>query len=97
MKILEFLAEEVKIDPNQANIPTLTPTEVLAGVLYTTYVIAAAFAVITIILAGYTFVTASYDQTKIVKAKNAILYAVVGLIAVIAAFAITQFVIGKLT
>lgn len=97
MKILEFIAETIKVPANGNNIPINSSVDILAGVLYTIYAIAGAFAVITIILAGYTFVTASYDQTKIVKAKNAILYAVVGLIVIIAAFVITQFIIGKLT
>jgi hypothetical protein len=68
----------------------------LSGALNGAYFIAGVFAVIIIILAGFTFMTGSYDQAKITKAKNSILYAVVGLIIVILAFILTQFIIGKL-
>ncbi|NTW61885.1 hypothetical protein HGB25_00495 [Candidatus Saccharibacteria bacterium] len=90
---LYYLAQTPKLDPGK--LPKDTSFEVLAGILNTTYFIAGSLAVITIILAGYQFSTAVYDPAKISIAKNALLYAVVGLIVVLLAFVITQFVMGR--
>lgn len=96
MSIFKILAETEKIPSGQIkNLPTADSVDILSAVLNGTYMVAAAFAVIIIILAGYTFATGSYDSTKITKAKNAILYAVVGLIIIISAFVLTQFILGK--
>jgi hypothetical protein len=86
----------VKINAGDINnMPTDSANVVLANGLNLVYFTAGVVAVIVIILSGYTFATAVYDPAKITKAKNAILYASVGLIVVLAAFIITQFVIGR--
>lgn len=54
-------------------------------------------AVLVIIYSGIIFVTAAGDSGKIATAKNAILYAVVGLIVAILAYAIVNFVIVQIT
>jgi len=96
MSILTNIAQNaVKIDADTINIPTVTPEQVLQNGLNIFYFVAGAVAVIAIILAGFYFVTAGGDQTKITKAKNTILYAVIGLVIIICAFAITQFIIGS--
>jgi len=93
MKILELLSATEKLDV--PDIPKLTAEQVLAGSLNAIYFIVGGLAVIIIILAGYTFITSSGDPAAVTKAKNAILYSVVGLIVVIMAFAITSFVLGR--
>jgi len=93
--MLNYFAEAAaKIDSDTINIPQKNANDVLVGVLNSVYMAAGVVAVIVIILAGYSFVTAVYDPAKITQAKNALLYAVVGLIVVIVAFFITQFIIG---
>jgi hypothetical protein len=52
-------------------------------------------AVIMLIIGGLNYITASGDPGKMTKAKNTILYAGVGLVIVIAASAITNFVVGR--
>ena len=52
-----------------------------------------AVAVIVIIIAGILFATSSGDPALITKAKNTLLYAVVGLIVAIMAYAIVNYVI----
>jgi hypothetical protein len=49
-----------------------------------------------IIIAGLSYVTSSGDSGKVVKAKNTILYAVIGLAVIIFAFAITSFISSRL-
>lgn len=98
MSILNSLVSfaDVKIKASDiGNLPTDSANTVLANGLNLVYFTAGVVAVIVIILSGYTFATAVYDPAKITKAKNAILYASVGLIVVLVAFVITQFVIGR--
>lgn len=97
MQIFNIIARTEKLLVGESGIkmPSLTAGDVLTSVLNITYFAAGLVAVIVIIIAGYNFTTAVYDQAKITQAKNAILYAVVGLIAVVMAFVITNFIIGR--
>ncbi len=52
-------------------------------------------AVVVIILGGITFVTSQGDAPKITKAKNTILYGIVGLVIAILSFAIVNFVLSS--
>lgn len=52
-----------------------------------------AVAVIVIIFAGVFYITAMGDSAAITKAKNTLLYAVVGLVVAIAAYAIVNYVL----
>jgi len=54
-------------------------------------------AVIMIIIGGIRYVTSNGDQNQITGAKNTILYAVIGLVVAIMAFAIVNFVITAFT
>jgi len=51
--------------------------------------------VIVIIISGFMFVTAGSDSNTVTKSKNAILYSVIGLVVIMSAFVITQFIIGR--
>ena len=51
--------------------------------------------VIMIIIGGFRYVTSQGDQTQMQSAKNTILYAVIGLIVAIAAYAIVSFVVTQ--
>ena len=60
------------------------------------YVVIGIVAVIMIIIGGVNYATSQGDPTKIKKAKDTILYGIVGLVIVLMAFAITAFVLGAL-
>ena len=77
------------------NIPTLSSEQVLQNGLNIAYLLAGIIAVIVIIIGGFMYTTSAGDSSGVTKAKNMILYAVVGLIVIIAAFAITNFVLGN--
>ena len=51
-------------------------------------------AVIVIIIGGVNYMTSSGDAGKVKKAKDTILYGVIGLVICVLAFAIVNFVIG---
>jgi hypothetical protein len=55
-----------------------------------------AIAVVMIIIGGLRYVLSGGDQSQITGAKNTILYAVVGLVVAIMAYAIVNFVVGAL-
>jgi hypothetical protein len=55
-----------------------------------------AIAVLVLILGGLTYVTSTGDAARIKRAKDTILYGVVGIVVAILAYAIVNFVIGAL-
>lgn len=65
------------------------------SLLNTVYSIAGIVAVLVIIVAGIYYATSNGDASNVQRAKNAILYSVIGIIVIIMAFTITQFVIGR--
>ena len=54
-----------------------------------------AVSVIMIIIGGFRYVTSQGDQTQMQSAKNTILYAVIGVVVSIAAYAIVSFVVTQ--
>lgn len=77
------------------NIPTLSGEQLLQNGLNLAYFIAGTLAVIVIIIAGIFYVTSAGDAGKVTRAKNMLTYSIVGLIIILTAFAITNFVIGR--
>lgn len=53
-------------------------------------------AVVMIIMGGISFATSQGDTSKVAKARNTILYGVVGLVVALLAFAIVNFVLGAI-
>lgn len=83
------------LDANKLNIPKISGNDVLANGLGIAYFIAGVIAVIAIIIAGFVFITAGNNPASVTKAKNTILYSVIGLVVILSAFVITQFIIGR--
>lgn len=67
----------------------------LTNILNLAYFVAGIIAVVVIIIAGIMYVASSGDSSRVNIAKNALTYALVGLIVVVSAFALTNFVIGR--
>ena len=65
----------------------------MQGLLNSAYYWATIVAVIVIVIAGFMYTTSQGDPNKVARAKNAILYAIVGLIIVLAAVAIVNFIL----
>jgi len=90
---LEKVAETggYKVKNSDANINSLISTGIntalsLLGVIF----------LILMIYAGYTWMTARGEEEKVTKAKETITRAIIGLIIVVAAYAISAFVISSL-
>lgn len=82
-----------KLNPNELGIPKVEADTSFFNILDTVYYLSGAIAVLIIVIAGLYFVTSSGSPERVKQAKNAIIGAVIGLIVIAMAFAITQFVI----
>ncbi len=70
-------------------------TSLLTTIINVVIGIVGFIAVIMMILGGISFITSQGDAAKVTKAKNTILYGVVGLIVAMLAFAIVNFVLNS--
>lgn len=70
--------------------------DVVKNILSTVFTWAAIAAVIVIIIGAVFYMTSEGDPGKVAKAKNAILYALIGLIISLSAFAIVNFVLSRI-
>lgn len=71
--------------------------DIIKNVITTILFILGMVAVIMIIIGGVRYTTSNGDAGSIKSAKDTILYAVIGLIVAIMAFAIVNFIIGRLS
>lgn len=97
MKHFLLTLAEATINPSDIglNNPKGDPNVVVGNVLNTVYTWAGIIAVMVIIIAGIFYATSTANPSQTKRARETILYAVVGLIVIIMAFVITQFVLGK--
>ena len=85
----------ITLNAADVGIPAASPDEVLKNGLNVAYFVAGITAVLVIVIAGFTLTTAGSDPGTVTKAKNSILFAVIGLVVVISAAIITQFLLGR--
>lgn len=71
---------------------TTIVTGIINGVLYVIGILA----VIMVIIGGVQYTTSGGDSAAVTKAKNTILYGIVGLVIAILAYAIVNFVINRI-
>lgn len=76
--------------------PDLTLGEVVAVVIRGFLGLLGVIFIILIIIAGYNWMTARGDEEKITKATSTIRSAIIGLLIIVAAYAITYFVFANL-
>ena len=72
-----------------------TFTSDLGGILNAIIGVLGVVAVVVIIIGGVTYMTSSGDASKVKKAKDTILYGIIGLIVAALAFAVVNFVISN--
>jgi hypothetical protein len=80
----------------QSSLLTNPGSSTISTILALVFSIIGAIAVIIIVLAGFTYITSKGEPEKTAKAKDTILYAVIGLIVAILATTIVGFVAGYL-
>ena len=77
------------------NVPSnisVSVTSIINTVLY----VVGLLAVVMVIIGGVKYTTSGGDQAQVTSAKNTILYGIVGLVIAVLAYAIVNFVIGKI-
>ena len=92
-------AETIQItkeDLNLKSAPDQIQGSQIEQLLMTVYIVAGFVAVIAIIFGGIRYTISNGDASQITAAKNIILYAVIGLVVIISAAAITDFVINNI-
>jgi type IV secretion system pilin len=93
---LFLMAASEKIDPSSVGLdPVKNADGAVAGLLSAVYAGAGMLCVVIIVIAGHLYTTSSGDQANLKRAKEAILGSITGLVVVIMAFVITQFVLGR--
>lgn len=92
MGVLSILA--TTLGGSEVKIPTGSADAALGGILTTVYWVAGITAILVIVVAGLYYVTSQGNAAQVGRAKNAIIAASVGLVVVLMAFTITQFVLG---
>lgn len=68
-------------------------TPYLQNIINTVLAVMGAVAALIIVIAGFRFITSQGNPSEVATARNAILYASIGLIVIVAAFAIVNFVV----
>lgn len=92
------LLSRVEIKPGDVGVPAINVNDAtVSSLLNTVYFWTGAIAVIVLIVAGFYFVTSNGDAAQIARAKKAILGSVIGIVVIMFAFVITQFVIMGVT
>ena len=93
---LLLMAATEKIDPGSIGIdPVKNADGAISGLLSAVYAGAGMLCVVIIVIAGHLYTTSSGDPSNLKRAKEAIIGSIIGLIVVIMAFVITQFVLGR--
>ena len=85
---------------NKVNEKTQATTDLegsIGTILTIVYSIIGIIAVVMVILGGVSYATSQGDPGKVKKGKDTILYGIIGLVIVLMAFAITQFVLNNLS
>lgn len=78
-------------------IPQVQPTDAIAGALSAVFMLIGGLSVLFLLIGAVRYIASNGDQGMIQQAKNTILYAVVGIVVSLSAFAIVQFVVGTLS
>ena len=94
MTLIRFMAGLLG-SPDSLGIPTNNAsTDALSSILNTVYFFVGAIAILMLVIAGINYVRAGGDSNNVVKAKNTILGTIIGIIIILSAFLITNFVIS---
>ncbi|SRR6266536_1014504 len=90
-----LFAAPIKIDPNAVNIPVNPVTDTTLEVaLNTAFVVIGSMSVLFLIIGAIRYQTSNGDQSQITRAKDTILYAIVGIVITMMAFGIVRLVLG---
>ena len=94
--ITYFLAQGIKVPVD--NIPKVDlTTNTIGQVLTAVFTLIGGLSVLFLLIGAVRYVSANGDPGQMTQAKNTIIYAVIGIVVSLSAFAIVQFVVGQLS
>ena len=83
------------VSADELGLPRVSGDEAqLGSIMNVVYFWAGLIAVIVLIIGGFLYVSSTGEPAKTKRAKDTILYAVIGLVIVLFAFTLTQFILG---
>lgn len=90
--------EKVTLTPEDVNLtsPATANNATLQDALGIVYFVAGIVCVVIIIMGGVRYTLSGGDSGKVASAKNTIIYAVAGLVVILIAASVTQFIFGEL-
>lgn len=86
----------INLNPDNLSIPRTTPDNALGTALKIVFAIAGAISIVVIVVAGLQMVLSQGNPDQVNKSRNAVIYAIVGLVVCIAGYSIVTFVLSKL-
>ncbi len=96
--LIRTLAQTVTIDPDDLDVPQGVPTDnVVTNGLQIFFGIAAAVALLIIVISSLRLVISRGNAQDVQKARDAIIYAAVGLVITMSAFAVVTFVLERVS
>lgn len=95
ISVLRQLAANLNAGDLNIPVPQGGASGALGNILNVVYSSAGVLAVIVIIYGAYIYVTSDGNASNVKRGKDAILGASIGIVVIIMAFTITQFILGK--
>jgi hypothetical protein len=92
-----MLAGAQFVMPGGTNLPFSSVTNIVMGVMYWLLYIIGFLGVIGFAIAGIFYLTAAGDDDRITKAKNALLYSIIGIVVAIVGLVAINFATGLLS
>jgi hypothetical protein len=90
------LLADISIDANSLGLPKVAANDATWGnIIGAVFVFTGAWATLFIVIGAVRYAASAGDQGLITKAKDTILYAIIGLVVSELAFTIVQFVLGR--
>lgn len=94
--MLKLLAA-ISVDANTLGLPKVAANDATWGnIIGGIFMFTGAWATLFIVIGGMRYAASAGDQGLITKAKDTILYAIIGLVTSVLAFTIVQFVLGRI-
>ncbi len=92
----KLLADTPLGNASDLGLPNVQATKsTLQSILGTVFFVIGALSVVMIIFGGIRYITSAGNPDNVSKAKNTIIYAIVGLLVALAGYAIVTFIIGR--
>lgn len=93
---LKIMAVDIKGQVTQVEGGKVSLESSIKNILSVVFAVIGVIAVIMIVIGGIHYMTSQGDTQKLQKAKNTILYGIIGMVIALLAFAIVQFVMHDL-